>query len=93
MHGGVFTAKSSLYGGFSMKTYKVVPYTGTLVINKKDVVQNKIVEYFDVINQECVDGWEFLTMAPVNVAVKEGGLKAKNETYNAFVFVKEVEEE
>lgn len=76
-----------------MKTYKVVPYQGTLVINKKDTVQDKIVAYFDVINQECVDGWEFLTMAPVNVAVKEGGLKSKSETYNAFIFVKETEEE
>lgn len=52
-----------------MKTYKVVPFAGTLVINKKDVVQEKIVAYFDVINQECVDGWEFLTLAPVNVTV------------------------
>ncbi len=79
-----------VYGRIIMKTYKVVPFAGTLVINKKDVVQEKIVTYFDVINQECVDGWEFLTLAPVNVTVKEGGLKTKNEAYNAFIFVKDV---
>lgn len=72
-----------------MKTYKVVPYAGTLVVNKKDTVQDKIVGYFDVIAQEAVDGWEFVTLAPVNVTVKEGGLKAKNELYNAFIFAKE----
>lgn len=74
-----------------MKTYKVVPYQGTLVVNKGDVIQTKIVEYFDVINQECVDGWEFLGSAPVDVTVKNGGLKTKNENYNAFIFVKEIE--
>ncbi len=75
-----------------MKTYKVVPYQGTLVVNKGDAVQPKIVEYFDVINQECVDGWEFLTSAPVDVTVKKGGLKTAKEMYNAFIFVKEVED-
>lgn len=75
-----------------MKTYKVVPHQGTLVVNKKDSIQDKIVAYFDVINQECVDGWEFLTLSPISVTVKEGGLKTKNETYYAFIFVKEVED-
>ncbi len=78
---------------FSMKTYKVVPFAGTIVINKKDCVQDQIVKYFDVINQECVDGWEFVALAPVNVTVKEGGLKTKGENYNAFIFAKEVKTE
>ena len=73
-----------------MKTYKVVPYLGTLVVKKKDHIQDEIVKHFDVINQECVDGWEFLTTAPVNVTVKQRGLKTKVENYNTFVFVKEV---
>lgn len=73
-----------------MKTYKVVPYVGTLVVDKNDVVQDKIVKYFDIINQESVDGWEFLTLAPLSVTVKEGGLKTKANSYNAFIFVKDV---
>lgn len=73
-----------------MKTYKVVPYIGTLVINPKDSVQDKITAYFDVINQENADGWELVTIAPVNVTVKRGGLKTKNDVYYAFIFQKEV---
>lgn len=73
-----------------MKVYKVVPYVGTLVVKKKDVMQDKIVEYFDVINQECVDGWEFVSLAPVDVLVKSGGLKTKPAKYNAFIFAKEI---
>lgn len=76
-----------------MKTYKVVPHQGTLVVNKHDAIQDKIVAYFDVINQECVDGWEFLSASPVSVTVKDGGLRTKHETYFAFIFVKEVDED
>ena len=73
-----------------MKTYKVVPYAATLVVEKGDKVQDKIAGYFDVINQECRDGWEFHSMAPVSVTRKQGGIKSVEETYNAFIFVKEI---
>ncbi len=75
-----------------MKTYKVVPYAGTLVINKKDAVQDQIVKYFDVINQECVDGFEYVGAVPVSVTRKDGGLKTKAESYNAFIFAKEIDD-
>ena len=60
-----------------MKTYKVVPYAATLVVEKGDKVQDKIAGYFDVITQECRDGWEF-------------HIKSVEEAYNAFIFVKEI---
>ena len=76
-----------------MKTYKVVPFASTIVVKKKYSVQDQVVKYFDVINQECVEGWEFVALAPVNITVKEGGLKTKGEAYNAFIFAKEVDAE
>ncbi|MBR1891738.1 MAG: DUF4177 domain-containing protein [Clostridia bacterium] len=72
-----------------MKTYKVVPYANTVVIEKKANPQEAIVKYFDVINQECVDGWEFVTVVTVPVTKKLGGRKTKVEPYNAFLFAKE----
>ena len=74
-----------------MKIYKVVPYAGNLVIGKDAKVQDAIVGYFDVIKQEAVDGWELLTIAPVNVVRKEGGSVADGENYSAFIFAKEAE--
>lgn len=74
-----------------MKTYKVIPYAATLVVEKNDKVQDKINNYFDVINQEAVDGWEFHSMVPLTVTRKQGGVKSVEETYNAFIFVKEVD--
>lgn len=74
-----------------MKIYKTVPYAGNLVIGKDAKVQDAIVDYFDVIKQEAVDGWELLTVAPISVIRKDGGLKGKEEAYNAFIFVKDAE--
>lgn len=72
-----------------MKIYKVVPYANEIVINKEDKPQDAVVNYFNVINQECVDGWEFVTIATVPVTRKMGGVKTQAETYNAFIFAKE----
>ncbi len=73
-----------------MKTYKVVPFAKTVVVEKKGSAQQAIVDYFDVINQECVNGWEFHSLAPVSVTRKDGGTDTINEEYNAFIFVKEI---
>ena len=73
-----------------MKIYKTVPYAGTLVIEKNAKVQTAIIDYFDVIKQEAVDGWEFVSVAPITVIRKDCGLKGKDEAYNAFIFAKEV---
>ena len=75
-----------------MKTYKIVPYAGTVVIRKKDKPQAAIIKYFDVIEQESVDGWEFLNVVSVPVTRKRGGLRKSVENYSAFIFVKEEED-
>lgn len=72
-----------------MKIYKVVPCSESIVVNKKESAQNAIIKYYDVIKQECVDGWEFHSMTPVNVLRKVSKFKTKPEVYHAFVFVKE----
>lgn len=75
-----------------MKIYKVVPFAESLVVKKKESAQNAIVKFYDVLGQECVDGWEFHSMSPIVVTRKLGKFKQKNENYHAFVFVKEVNE-
>lgn len=75
-----------------MKIYKVVPFANEIVVNKDDKPQEAVVNYFNVINQECVEGWEFVTVATVPVARKTGGIKTQTEYYNAFIFSKESEE-
>lgn len=75
-----------------MKIYKVVPFSSSLVLRKNELAQDAIVRFFDVINQECVDGWEFVTMSPVVLTRKLGKFKTRNETYHAFIFSKEQED-
>ncbi|MBR4420143.1 MAG: hypothetical protein IKT32_04620 [Clostridia bacterium] len=75
-----------------MKIYKVVPCAESIVIKKKEAAQNAIVRFFDIVKQECVDGWEFHSTAPIVVTRKLGKFKKREEQYNAFVFVKEVEQ-
>jgi len=72
-----------------MKIYKVVPCAKAIVVNKKESAQDAIVKFYNVIGQECVDGWEFHSMAPVTVIRKLGKFKTKEEQYHSFVFVKE----
>jgi hypothetical protein len=73
-----------------MKIYKVVPCAKSVVVNKKEPVENAITKYFDIIKHECVDGWEFHSTAPVVITRKLGKFKNREETFNAFVFVKDV---
>lgn len=72
-----------------MKIYKVVPYANTVVLRDKELAQNAVMRYFDVINQECTDGWEFVTMCPITTTKRLGRLRTKTETYNAFIFAKD----
>ena len=72
-----------------MKTYKIVPYADTIVIARKDKAQDAVIKYFDVINQESVDGWEFVTVATVPVTRKGCGKKTSVESYKAFIFAKD----
>jgi len=75
-----------------MKIYKVVPAAGSIVAKKHDSAQDTITKFFEVISQECVDGWEFHSMSPVNVTRKMSKFKVRQETYHAFIFVKELPE-
>ncbi len=72
-----------------MKIYKVVPCASAIVVNKKESAQNAILKFYEIIKQECVDGWEFHSMAPVSVIRKTGKFRTKEERYHSFVFVKE----
>ncbi len=74
-----------------MKIYKVVPCAKTIVVDKKETAQNAIIKFFDIVKQECIDGWEFHSTTPVSITRKTGKFKKVEEAYNAFVFVKEVE--
>ena len=73
-----------------MKIYKVVPCAKSVVVNRKETVENAITKYFDIIKHECVDGWEFHSTSPVIITRKLSKFKKREETFNAFVFVKEV---
>ena len=72
-----------------MKIYKVVPFAGTVVLRNNELAQNAVVRYFDVVNQECVDGWELVNVCPVTVTRKLGKFRSRSETYSAFLFSKE----
>jgi len=74
-----------------MKQYKVVPYAGTVVLTRKEKPQDAIVRFYDVIKQECVDGWELLTVDTIPVTKKRGSKNKVVETYKALIFVKEQE--
>ncbi len=71
-----------------MKVYKVVPAAGGIVVKKRVKPATAIETYFDIINREREGGWEFVTVSSVNV-IKKSGIRAKTETYNAFIFAKE----
>lgn len=75
-----------------MKIYKVVPCAESLVVKKNETAQNAIVKFFDIIKQECVEGWEYHSTSPVLITRKLGKFKSREERYNAFIFVKEVNE-
>lgn len=74
-----------------MKIYKVVPSAESIVVKRGETPQNAIIKFYDIIKQEAVDGWEFHSTAPVNVTRKLGKFKKREERYNAFIFVKDVE--
>ncbi len=74
-----------------MKEYKYIAIPNSVVAKGKDV-QGAINNYFDVINQESVDGWEFVTVAPINLMIKKGAFKTENENQNVFIFSRLIEE-
>ncbi len=74
-----------------MKEYKYIAIPNSVVAKANDT-QEAINNYFDVINQESVDGWQFVTVAPINLMVKKGAFKTENENNNVFIFSREIED-
>ena len=70
-----------------MKEYKYIAVPNT-VVAKKNGVDNAVNAYFDIINQESVDGWEFVTVAPINLLMKKGAFKSTTEANNVFIFAR-----
>lgn len=71
-----------------MKEYKYVSVQNVIVVNKLQSDDECIKNYFDVINEESVDGWEFVGIAPVNVIQKKS---SKNQKFlNTFIFAREI---
>ena len=74
-----------------MKEYKYIAIPN-VVVSKKDCKDEAVNNYFDVINQESVDGWEFVTVAPINLLSKKGAFKSTVEEQNVFIFAREIVE-
>lgn len=75
-----------------MKEYKYIAIPNSVVAKKKDV-DSAVNNYFDIINQESVDGWEFVTVAPINLLIKKGAFRTENESNNVFIFAREIDNE
>lgn len=70
-----------------MKEYKYVSLPSVIVVKK--ITDNAIIEnYFDVIKEESVDGWEFVGVAPVTILAKKG-VGDKENAFNTFIFARE----
>lgn len=70
-----------------MKEYKYIAVPNT-VVAKKNNVEEGVNNYFDIINQEAVDGWEFVTVAPINLVSKKSAFKSVSEPNNVFIFAR-----
>ena len=74
-----------------MKEYKYIAVPNT-VVAKKNKVDEAVNAYFDIINQESVEGWEFVTVAPINLISKKSAFKSSSDSNNVFIFAREKEE-
>lgn len=71
-----------------MKEYKYVSVQNVIVVNKLQSDDECIKNYFDVINEESVDGWEFVGIAPINIIQKKSSKNQKS--LNTFIFAREI---
>ena len=74
-----------------MKQYKAVAGPKSISVDKGNT-QAAFDSFAGLINQHARDGWEYHSTSPVKVTRKLSKFKSREETYNAFVFVKEVKE-
>lgn len=77
-----------------MNHYKCVPGPKNLIVNKIEDMDNAVVQFADLINQNCRDGWDFHSLEEISVTRQPGclaglfGAKELVMTYNMLVFVK-----
>jgi len=72
-----------------MYTYKTIPAPMELVVKREDEMQGAICNFSQIINKECVDGWEFYSMETITTSTAPGCLgisKAEKSHYNMLVF-------
>jgi hypothetical protein len=78
-----------------MSQYKCVPGPKRLTVNKIEDMDNAVVQYSELINQHCKDGWDFHSLEEITVTRKPGclaGLFGAQETsvsYNMLIFRKD----
>lgn len=73
-----------------MKEYKYVSIPDVVVAKKGNITQ-AVDNYFDIINQESVEGWEFCQVAQISLLTKKGAFKNSTENRNVFIFAREKE--
>ena len=77
-----------------MKEYKTVAGPVGLTITKKESYVNAVSIYADIIQRECVGGWELMFIQEIPVTKKAGciaGLMGSGDitvTFNMLVFVR-----
>ncbi|HMO52169.1 MAG TPA: hypothetical protein PKE26_12420 [Kiritimatiellia bacterium] len=77
-----------------MSQYKCVPGPKNLVVNRIDDMDQAVIQFSDLINKHCKDGWDFFSLEEVSVTRRPGclaGLFGARETtvnYNMLVFKK-----
>lgn len=69
--------------------YKTVPAPTILGVKNEKQINDAIRSFANLINQECVDGWEFYSMETIATQIPQGCLGfggSKTVTYNMLVF-------
>jgi len=57
-----------------MYEYRVVPFIGQVKEGEKDIAQKVAAQLQEIINQEAQQGWEYVSVDRIQIAVKPGCL-------------------
>jgi len=78
-----------------MSQYKCVPGPKNLVVEEESDMDKAVVNYAELINRECKDGWRFFSLEEISVTQKPGclagifGASEKTVHYNMLIFIKD----
>ena len=76
-----------------MYTYKTVPAPTNLSVRSVNDTLNAVESFSEIINKECVNGWEFYSMETISVSTNPGcfslGKRTTPIVLNMLVFRKE----